>query len=87
MTNGEAEKFLEEAAAKIGEQFETVQILVSWTHEGRTSSIKRGVGNWYARQGMAHEFINEDIARDNAREIGEVLKDKPDGSDDWKAPA
>lgn len=85
MTKIEAEKLLEETAAKIGEHFDVVQILVSWSHEGQTSSIKRGVGNWYARQGMAHEFINEDVAQDNALAIAQRLNDKPDEGDSWKA--
>lgn len=85
MTGPEAEKLLEETAAKLAEHFDAVQILASWRHEGLTSCAQRGAGNFYARQGMAHEFINSDIAQDNARRIAEQLKDKPDEGDDWKA--
>lgn len=81
MSGEEAEKLLEEAAAKLGEHFDAVQILASWNEEGLSKCSKRGAGNWYARQGMAHEFINADIAQEHAREIAEQLE-PPD--DDWK---
>jgi hypothetical protein len=84
MTNTEVEKYLEEMAAKIGEHFGAVQIMVSWLDDkGRTSGCKKGVGDWYARQGMAHEFINEDVAFENARQIAQKLEPPPD--DSWKA--
>jgi hypothetical protein len=81
MTGTEAEKLLEETAAKLGEHFDAIQILGTWSEDGLTKCSKRGVGNWYARQGMAHEFINADLAQENAREIAEQLN-PPD--DEWK---
>lgn len=75
MTNKEAEKILEEAASKLGEHFDSVQIMISWNDNGYTMCCKRGVGNWYARQGMAHEFINEDVAKENALHIANELKE------------
>lgn len=74
MTNKEAEKLLEEVSEKLGEHFDAVQVLASWNEEGFSMFAKRGAGNWYARQGMAHEFINSDIAQDNAAQIAEALK-------------
>lgn len=82
MTNPDAEKLLEQFAAKIGEHFDCVQVLVSWTENGHTKGLKKGVGNWYARQGLAHEFINEDVAQENARQLSEALEPPPD--DTWK---
>lgn len=51
-----------------------VQLLVCWTEEDQTKAFKTGIGNWYARQGMAHEFINSEIAEENARQLAEQIK-------------
>lgn len=82
MKKEDAVKLLDETAARLGEHFGSVQIMVSWNEEGLTKSLKRGCGDWYARQGLAHEFINQDVAQEAALQIAEQLKDPPD---DWKA--
>lgn len=75
MSADEAEKILEAAATRLGEHFDAVQILASWNENGTSSMCGSGCGNWYARQGMAYEFINSDIAQVAARQIAEKLKD------------
>jgi len=75
------EEILDKAALALGEHFDNVQIMVTWMEGGITKSCCRGVGNWHARQGIAHEFINMDIAQENARQIASELKEPPD---DWK---
>lgn len=86
MTNAELEVFLDKHVFALGEHFEHVQIMVSWDAEGQTNSLKRGTGNWYARQGMAHEFIQRDQALENAEAIRKVLPppEPPDDADQWK---
>ncbi len=69
------------AVAALGEHFDSVQILVSTVEGTKTRCIKRGSGNWYARQGMAHEFVNEDVAVENARQIADRLNPPDEG---WK---
>lgn len=79
MTHEEAGVMLTEFAAKIGEYFDAVQILASWTEDGCTYCQKRGTGNWYARVGMAHQFIDSDVAEETAIQIAERIKgDDPD---------
>lgn len=39
-----------------------VQVQVSWMEDGFTKGISQGDGNWYARVGMAREFIEKDQA-------------------------
>lgn len=78
MTNREIEKLLEDTAAKLGEHFDGVQILVSWNELGLTKNCFKGSGNWFTRQGMAHQFITEDIAQDNARAIAFRLNPPPE---------
>lgn len=86
MNAAEAEEILERFAAMLGEHFDAVQILASWNDEGLSYCAKRGTGNWYARQGMAHEFINADIAQENARQLQSVMPNPPkdDDGDQWK---
>jgi hypothetical protein len=81
-TRKEREDCVEDLAALLGEHFDAVQILVSGPADGGgTECIKKGCGNWYARQGMAHEFINQDIAQEHAKEISEALEPPPE---EWK---
>lgn len=86
MTAREAEVLIDELAAKVGEHFDAVQILVSWTDEGSTYCSKRGRGNWYARMGMCHEFIKKNEADDAACLIAEKIN-PPNEGDDWKDKA
>jgi hypothetical protein len=85
MPSDEAKDILEDASRKLGEHFDAIQILASWNEESLTKAMYRGSGNWYARQGMAHEFINADIAQDTAHKIADQLnKNDSDDGDDWK---
>lgn len=45
------------------EGFEHAEILVSWNEEGHTHHLADGHGNFYARLGMAQEFIQCNDAR------------------------
>lgn len=85
MTNEEAHELVASVAAQLGEHFSSVQILGSWQADGGgTKRVMLGVGDFYARQGLAHEFINADIAHENARHIAQSLN-PPDEGDNWKA--
>lgn len=66
-------RLLEKTVAELGEYFEVVQVHVSSWDEVGTWTISRGYGNWNARQGMAHSFIKEDEALDQARFIANEL--------------
>lgn len=76
MNHGDKEKLVDTALHQLGEHFSAVQILVSWQKEGDggTLDLFSGTGNWYARQGMAHEFIRRDNAQVHARELRQELK-------------
>ena len=80
------EQIVQKALDILGEHFDAVLILVSWNHDGLTSCIPSGSGNWYARQGMAHEFINTDTAQEHARMLQQVINppQSDDSGDDWK---
>jgi hypothetical protein len=78
MSDDECEKLVDSALQRLAEHFDAVQILVSWKPDGsgNTKDLFQGSGNWYARQGMAHEFIRLDEAQVKARAIGHALKDE-----------
>ena len=72
MTRNEA---LERACDILGEHFDAVQVMATFSEEGVTRSLYRGSGNWYARQGMLHELLQtenaDQIAQAMHREDGE----------------
>ena len=51
------EKFLDEIVAKIAEQYDTVEIIVTRHENGQTLTRSRGAGNWHARYGSAKEYV------------------------------
>jgi len=67
------------------EHFEAVQILVSITDCEGTHNVSLGGGNWFARQGMAHQFIRHDQAQTNAHAIAKAMpQEPPDDGEAWK---
>lgn len=86
MTGEESFEILSKEAKRLGEIFDHVQILVTWNEEGETKSNACGCGNWYARQGIAKEFIQRDLAQDQAIQIAEHLcfNNPPEDGDEWK---
>lgn len=72
-------RILESHVAQLSEIFDAVQVCGSFlTPDGKTLSQKRGSGNWYARQGMCKEFIDENQAEDAAQAIARKLKPPDD---------
>ena len=59
----------------LGEHFDAVQILATVSDGDGTERSFKGSGNWYARQGMAHDFINADIHQDAAEQIANKLNE------------
>ena len=78
MTPEEIERIMTQAQDLLGDHFDCFQIMVSWNEEGLTKMRNIGGGNWYARQGMAHEFINADSAQTSALEISKVINPSED---------
>lgn len=76
MTAEELGKIVEDAAAALGEHFETVQILVSNSDGEGTRGIKRGVGNFYARLAQAREFVQQDSGEILGSKIADALNDE-----------
>ncbi len=84
MTLEEAEKLASAAVVQLSENFDCVQVMVSsLTEQNKTLCVKRGSGNWYARQGMAHEFITDDVSESQANAIAPKING-PDEGEKWK---
>lgn len=71
--NQQREAAIKECLAKLGEFYDHIQILATNEEEGKTGRCFSGSGNWFARLGMAHEFINEDMVNENAKKIGQAI--------------
>lgn len=85
MTNAERIAFMDLKIAELSEHFEHVQVMATWQEDLKTLQLKRGLGNWYARQGLAQEFINEDRAQENAAAVSRYLpKPPPEEGEEWK---
>lgn len=80
MSSEDAIKIVDKAVDDLREFFPHVQILVTWENDDdsrETMDLFRGKGNWYARAGMAREFLNRDEGQVTAKEIADRL-DPPD---------
>lgn len=65
-----AKEAIDRALEILGEHFDSVQILASHvTVNKETVSAFFGVGDWYARTGMAAEFLSRNNAQNIAWEI------------------
>lgn len=71
--NEAAAAAIRRATHELGEHFEAVQILATRQDGEGTQRCFCGSGNFYARIGMAHEFIEEDRAKDAAIQIADRL--------------
>lgn len=77
MSNEERVKRLDCIIAQLDEFAGCFELLASWTlPTGGTFNYFSGRGNWYARQGMAREFLE----RDSAETLGNVIKDDSEES-------
>lgn len=65
---------VDQALELLSEHFDSLQIVGTFMDdENMTHCLTRGVGNWYARVGAVHEFLERDAAQTTAFEIGKVL--------------
>lgn len=62
MTNAELEDLIANHVSQLMEHFSSVQIVATLVTDKNTVGFKRGAGDWYARIGMAREFLIRDKA-------------------------
>lgn len=76
MTTQEAKRLVDlvaKFAVDLGEHFDAVQIMACVCDEDGTSSFFRGSGNWFARQGLAHEFVAQELAETTGKGVAREL--------------
>jgi hypothetical protein len=79
MTREQAVEMLNSHAAKLSEHFDAVLILASYLEpDGTTAAVAAGQGNWYARVGMAHKFVEKSRAEDLVEELSRQEDDDQD---------
>jgi hypothetical protein len=79
MNDKEATKLGElcdEVLLKLGEHFDSLQIMATTTEAEGTRTWFRGTGNWFARQGLAHEFIGREQAELTGKSVATELRNE-----------
>jgi hypothetical protein len=77
MSDDQALAICDRALSMLSEHFDAVQILAcTLKPDGATRSLKRGTGLWPARTGMAHAFLDQAKADDQAWAVVCELKQK-----------
>lgn len=66
--------------------FDAGQLLLSYMEGGQTFGKAICSGNYYARRGLAEEFLRDGRDGDLSNEIAKKLN-PPDDSDNWKEKA
>jgi len=56
MTQEDGHRIVQEAADRLGEQFESVVILASWSESDETEMVRAWSGNYFAAKGMVDSF-------------------------------
>ena len=64
MSNEQRADVAAKAIALLSEHFDAGQILLTFQEDGYTRRCVMGFGNFYARIGMAREFIEDDRAHE-----------------------
>ncbi len=63
MTLEDKQKILKRHCDELAEYFDAVQILATGLdEENKTESVYYGSGNYFARSGMCHDFIGQELA-------------------------
>lgn len=63
MTLEEKQRILKRHCDELAEIFDAVQILTSGLDEkGDSFQVNFGSGNYYARSGMCHDFVGQELA-------------------------
>lgn len=83
MTEEQIAQVLDQHANQLSERLGgPVQILVSFEVRHGTASYYRGIGNWHARLGMAHDFIRQDECDTMARILRQHLPETGEGCEE-----
>jgi hypothetical protein len=59
----------------LGEHYDSIQILASYVDDEGENTIRiyKGKGSVFARHGMAHDFLNDDLRHETAKTLAEII--------------
>lgn len=78
----EAEKLVKKTAGDLGEHFDAVLILTTWSEDGVTKWAYLGSGNEITQTGMARDFLTNSDQNDLADKLANAMSDKEDWGED-----
>ncbi len=78
MTDPDLNDLMDSHLEALGEHFDAVQIMCTTYDSEGTSVFTRGLGNHYARVGMAHYFLEKNTHEDSAERIASKIKEEND---------
>ncbi len=81
MTKEEATKLLDDVLDRLGEHFDSVQIICTLVEDG-TKHYHRGTGDFYARRGAVDKWIRDDSAEDET--WTRIRVEREEDKDDWQ---
>jgi hypothetical protein len=76
MTSEQRVAIMEKHVNALSEIYDAVQIVGTWLEKDSTTrSQKRGSGNWYARQQLCREFLEDNQQENVAKRIADNIRD------------
>lgn len=78
MITPDEQRRVAQAVHMLHEFFPNVQILVSRVENGDTHSFKLGAGDWWARRGLAQNFLDVGKANEDAAILQHYLRNDND---------
>lgn len=82
MTKDEATKMLDDVLDRLGEHFDSVQIVCTLVDDRMTSHFHRGSGDFFARRGAADKWLRDDESEDST--YVKVRIESEQDKDDWQ---
>ena len=79
MTIEEASAIIDEATASVGEHFESLLILGTWSESKQSHRVFGTSGNWFACKGLAIDFLDSS----NHSELAELIADAVAEKEGW----
>jgi hypothetical protein len=77
VTREQAIELLNAHAARLSEHFDAVLVVASYMEtDGTWTAVSAGEGSWYARLGMAAQFVEQARAEGIANEIARCREDE-----------
>lgn len=74
MDRAQNEALIDKALDTLGEHFEAIQIIATDSDGGGSLYVARGRGNFYARKGAVHQWLENDRHDDAAQYVKDAIR-------------